>query len=235
MASVAAGTRGGVTNSKGSGGSSGLGDGGRVGGTGKDKMDKKTKAALEAAFGPAAQATRQLDTPDKAKASSAFSGAGSDPTPNDLPPGLSPSQYEEAPTQSFEATPSNLIDVGLSIAGMVAPGVSAATTIGKALLDGPESLLDPFDSPTGPTTTGVRKDHAPAQDQQTAEDEFGQPTLAVTPSAPPAEVPVPDLWEYPNEETDVKAGVPQDGLSDEERRRRGNTSIVVLGQGGLAI
>lgn len=203
----------------------------------KDEMDAKTKKALEEAFGAAGQASRQQDTPTNERQ---YKDVNRDATPNDLPPALNPLAYEENPTNTVAATPLNALEmvkraVGLG-PGMVATAAGdIARQAGYDPLEG-TGLGGGFEGPQGQTTTGERRDHAPGkEDGELVNDQFGQPTQPAAPPKPPAgPVGLPDIWDYPDE-ADLAASAPQDGLSDEERRRRGNTSIVVLGQGGLAI
>lgn len=125
------------------------------------------------------------------------------------------------------------------IASAALGGIGGGTIIGglNDLLDkpipdfnlGPDVFAGGTGAPAAPTAAGG------TGGKELVNDQFGQPTqpnAAPKPAAGPAGL--PDIWEYP-EEADLAASAPQDGLTDEQRRRRGNTSIVVLGQGGLAI
>jgi hypothetical protein len=208
------------------------------GGSGKDKLDKKTLDALKEAFGPTGQATRQQDTTANNRASESYSGDKKqvDKTPNDLPPGANPLTQTANPTPSYEMTAEN-------IGKIIAKGIPGPGSVAGAIADiAAEAGLDPlglggFDNPTGQTSTAERIDHAPGADQHGGVGQPAQSTdiLSEKDKAPPATpVKLPDIWEYP-QEADKAASVDPDGLTDEERRRRGNTSIVVLGAGGLAI
>lgn len=199
------------------------------------KLDAKTKKALKDAFGVSGQASRQLDTTDNTPRSSAVDrGAQIDSNPNDLPMAQSDFTHAPNPTPSYDFTAENLAK--LAAGAYPGPGM-----IGKVVN---EVLGDPldagFENPRGPASgTGDRLDSKPGQEDGgggvNVDDEFGQPTVpAEAPKPPAGPVGLPDIWEYPDE-ADLAASAPQDGLTDEERRRRGNTSIVVLGQGGLAI
>lgn len=219
---------------KGSPGNGG-GSGGKEGG---NDIDPAAAKALKDAFGPEGQAERQMDTPSNAKA--AHDAAAAKGTPEQiaasqgLPPGYNPMQYEPNPTPSYEATPSNIAKVAMGAVGAVAmPGIGIGA--GPAISD---AVGMGFDNPTGPAPGADRMDHAPGQDDNTevADDPNGLPIIPKPPAKPPVETPVQDPWLYP-EDPDAAAGVDDDPtLTDEERRRRGKgTSIIVLGQGGLAI
>ncbi len=76
-----------------------------------------------------------------------------------LPPGLNPLKYESNPTPSYEATPENIAKVVgtiiSAVAGPVGTAAQAAYTGYKALTDDEFDPLNPFEKPTGTTSTGT--------------------------------------------------------------------------------
>lgn len=200
----------------------------------KAEKERKTMDALGKAFGLKGQAERQMETPQNEQAFRDKEAQAKAET--SIPPGLNPLKYGPNPTPSYDATPENLTKVlGGALTGVLAPGVGIG--LGPIVSD---ALGLGFDNPTGPVPGHDYDKGAPGQEDgggpggEAQDDRFNQPVVPVKPPKPPTETPIQDPWLYP-EDPDFAAGVDEDGLTDEERRRRGSASLVVLGQGGLAI
>lgn len=228
---------------------------------GSSRMDAKTKKALSDAFGPEGQSERQLDTmsnerawrdadrdalgmnPDGTRTIDQMLGqalGALSPVEEARPwddPDYKPNEEGQYPSDANWKA-----DLGEAL-GMIAggalgvPGVGTVTgslndLAGKPI---PDVNLGPDVLGGGSGTKAPPASGSDGEPKELVNDSMGQPTQPAAPPKPPAgPVDLPDIWEYPDE-ADLAASAPQDGLTDEERRRRGNTSIVVLGQGGLAI
>lgn len=244
-------------NGRGGGGNAGNRDRDPGTSSGRNKMDAKTKRALEDAFN---DPSRQLDTMSNEKAwrdadrdALGMNPDGTRSLDQMLGQALGAlSPVEEArpwddpdykPVDGQYPSDANWkADIGEAIGGVIGAATGA---IGLGTITG--GINDLLDKPIPDVNlgadvlgggSGTKAPPASGSDGEPKElinDAQGQPTQPATPPKPPAgPVGLPDIWEYPDE-ADLAASAPQDGLSDEERRRRGNTSIVVLGQGGLAI